>query len=97
MQSEQFGQLTFGEAFQLWLRSRTRLSPASVHEYDKNFKRLSPFFGVLRLNEIHIGHIREYVDARRPIAGASRINHEISTVQQMLKRAGPLGADRVVV
>jgi integrase len=88
MQSEHFGQLVFSKAFPLWISSRTRIAPATRHDYEKNYKRLLPFFGELKLAEVHIGHIREYVDARKLTTGASRINHEISTLQQMLKRAG---------
>jgi integrase len=92
MQSVEFPQQTFNEAFPLWIASRTRIAPATKHDYEKNFKRLTGFFGAMPLAKIHIGHIREYVESRKPTTGPSRINHEISTLQQMLKRAGLWGA-----
>jgi integrase len=53
------------------------------------------FFGRLKLTDIHIGNIKEYQDARRENrdgawkrkANGSIINHEISAVQCVLKRA----------
>lgn len=83
-----FADLPFSQAFPIWLSTRTRLSEASRADYKKNFKRLEPFFGALKLCEIHIGHILEYREGRTRVAGAGRINKEINTVQQILARAG---------
>lgn len=80
--------LTFAEAAPLWLQTRTRISKGTRLDYEKNFKRLMPFFGTKALAQIHIGHILAYRETRQIVAGASRINHEISTVQQILKLAG---------
>lgn len=73
--------LPFKEAAQLWLDSRSidpSLQPLphkrarfikdnSKKAYAENVKNLSLFFGELRLDEIHIGHLRQYQEAR--IAG----------------------------
>jgi hypothetical protein len=86
MQSEQFGQLTFNEAFPSGSlphppRARHR------HDYEKNFKRLTPSSAAAAGEDPHRPHPRVR-RRRKPTTGPSRINHEISTVQQMLKRAG---------
>src|SRR5579884_3493322 len=93
MQIEDFAELHFRAAFPIWLETRTRLKDATRIDYEKNFKRLVEFFGELKLSEIHIGHLTEYRRQRQAgkigrTAGASRINHEINTVQQILARAG---------
>jgi len=98
MAEEDFAQLVFSIAAGLWLRSRSRIAERTRNDYEEHFKRLFPFFGALPLREIRIGHVQEYrALRRRHIAGrskknpenpgASRINHEISTLQQILKRA----------
>ncbi|HXE90732.1 MAG TPA: tyrosine-type recombinase/integrase [Terriglobales bacterium] len=99
METSEFRMLTFATAFPIWLASRTHLSDGSRQDYLRHFKRLFPFFGELRLDEIRIDHIQEYRQRRlaeitkrkghhpeRP--GASRINHELNTVQQVLALAG---------
>ena len=88
MNPEGFSALTLSEAFPLWLESRTKLTPRTRQDYESYFKALAPFFARLPLNEIHIGHIAEYRKMRLKTAGASRINHEINTLQQILNRAG---------
>lgn len=93
-----FAQLPFAAAAPLWLDSRSRIAERTRSDYQEHFRRLLPFFGALLLHEVRIGHVNEYrAQRRRQIAarskrnpdnpGASRINHEISTLQQILKRA----------
>ncbi len=93
MQHADFAHLPFREAFPLWLESRSRIKPSTRSDYEKNFQRLVEFFGEVPLVEIHVGHLSEY--RRQRLAGeigrgakASRINHEINMLQQMLQRAG---------
>jgi integrase len=87
--------LTFIEAGSLWLESRKRISDRTRHDYQQYIHALSFFFGKLTLSQIHIGHINEYQRAR--VAGeipglkraaATRTNHELGVMEQILKRAG---------
>lgn len=90
-----FADLVFPQAAQLWIDSRERegLSPGSLRDYRDCIRRLTQFFSELRLREIHIGHFEHYQNARQEgiegfnKAGASRINHELNTLSQMLQRA----------
>ena len=104
---EEFAEQTFTEAAASWLTMRrNKLAPATVKHYEDCITGLKPFFGAMRLRDIHIGHINEYqlcrqaairgtkqhIHAKRGLApcntdGASRINHEISTLAQLLDRA----------
>src|SRR5579884_4184513 len=52
-----FVELSFAQAFPLWLDSRMRLAPRTRADYESYFKVLEPFFGGLPLKGIHIGHI----------------------------------------
>lgn len=101
------GELSFPSAATQWLRTRRSISDNTRKGYEEHIGLLSTFFGKMRLNEIHIGHLRSYQQMRqdnirvsrrhqagkRQVAalesdGASRINHEISCLGQVLKIAG---------
>jgi integrase len=79
----------FCEAARQWKESRQdQLSEGSLRNYGDYLKALNSFFGEMTLEQIHIGHVEEYQDLRKATCGPSRLNHEISTLQQILKRAG---------
>jgi integrase len=79
----------FQEAAQQWKESRReQLSEGSIRNYEQYIKALNSFFGEMTLDQIHIGHVEEYQELRKQTCGPSRMNHEISTLQQILKRAG---------
>jgi integrase len=79
----------FSEAARQWKESRQdQLSEGSLRNYGDYLKALNSFFGEMTLDQIHIGHVEEYQDIRKATCGPSRLNHEISTLQQILKRAG---------
>ncbi len=84
----QFSQRAFKEAAPLWLASRVKIKPRTRKDYDQYIRALNPFFGDLRLREIHLGHIREFQVERSRSAGPARVNHELSVLAQILKRAG---------
>src|ERR1700733_1106909 len=81
-----------------YLRDRT------FYMYGHHIETLEKFFGELLVGKIHLGLLREYQKARInnaiPLpdgefkkawhrkAGASVINHELSIMQQILKRSG---------
>ena len=88
--------LNFSAASDLWLESRKPyLRPRTFYLYGQHVKHLQAFFGKQVLYKIHIGHIREFQKARLvnadgqwpKKAGPSLINHELSALQQILKRA----------
>lgn len=75
------------EAGKQWLKEHSRyIKPRTILDYQQYIKTLETFF-LEPLNTIHIGTIRLYQDFRLTSAGASRINMELSTLQQILKEA----------
>jgi integrase len=99
IQPAAFGVLRFREAGPYWLNEhRVEISDKSIFDYEYYLRSLTRFFGELPLNEIHIGHVRQYqewrqqpyedVNGRMRSAGPSAINHEVNTLAQILRRAG---------
>lgn len=107
--------LLFPEAFDCWLSHRTLDAPDTLtdasyvsHHTMKDYKAcaraLSRFFGQLRLDQIHAGHLREYQRARAVCdqgvakwerrAGANRIRKEIGLLLQILRAARLWGEDQ---
>lgn len=86
----------FPEAAGKYLSARQMyLKPRTFYGYEQHVKHLSVFFGSMRIADIHVGHLQEYQRQRAhnenkqwpKKAHASIINHELSTLQQILKRA----------
>lgn len=88
---------------------RPYLRPRALYQMEYGLKQLCVMLGNLRVEEISIGHLRAYQEARQTNEGgewfkasqvngrkspwvrranASAINHEISHLQQIMKRAG---------
>lgn len=89
MRAAAFGSLQFAEACQYWLNGRRSISPGTRLDYENCIKPLNKFFGQLRLDEIHIGHIQSYQDERNKTVGPVRINRELGVVLAgVLDRAG---------
>lgn len=87
----------FPAAGQHWLETRRPYLKVRTFEmYQHHLKTLSRFFGDITVEKIHLGHLRQYQLGRMTNmgntwhrkAGPSLINHELSVVQQVLKRAG---------
>jgi integrase len=79
-----------------WLKAHARerdLKPRSVQTYEEYIEALEPFFGSLKLQDIHIGHIREYQEWRSEKAGNRRINAELSCLHQILREARLWGTE----
>ena len=100
---ESLAQLRFRDAWRLWLEERKNLSEGSRDSYRQYFQALGRFFGGFRLEEIRMAHLIRYQEIRRAAIqavrqergwpseatpGASRINHELSALGQVLRRAG---------
>jgi integrase len=80
------------------------LKERTFYMYGHHIETLEKFFGELVVGKIHLGHLRQYQSARvanaipmlngevrkawQRKAGASIINHEMSIMQQILKRSG---------
>jgi len=89
--------LKFPTAAVIWLETcQPYMKERSFYMKAHHVKQLGRFFSELIPAEIHIGHLRQYQRARatnenrmwkRP-AQASLINHELSVMQQLLKRCG---------
>lgn len=103
LEGQKLSELLFPEAARLWLDGRRKLSEGSREVNRQYIKALTRFFGELRLAQIDIGHVAMYQKTRqeeirehnkvqpeqyRDTDGASRINHELSTLGQIMARAG---------
>lgn len=87
MHTTPLAELPLSEAGPLWLKEHSRyIKLRTQYDYGQYLKTLCGFF-TMPLKEIHIGTIRLYQDERGASAGASRINMELSTLQQVLKEA----------
>ena len=91
----ELARLSFPDAAHVWLSSHKRqISERTAKDYRDWTKMLTKFFGSLRLDQIHIGHIEQYQAHRLAgtegldQAGPVCINHELGVLCQILKRAG---------
>lgn len=85
----ELGKLQFRVAAPIWLTSRQQqVGPRTLLDYRNWIRILERFFGDLTLDQIHPGHIERYQQERSEAAGPICINHELSVLCQMLKRAG---------
>lgn len=66
MYSSRFGERLFPEAAQLWLDARRgKIAPRTFTDYQEDIRTLSRFFGLMRLRDIHIGHLHVYQRSRQ--------------------------------
>lgn len=66
MYSSTFGERLFPEAARQWLESRkSKLSPRTYQDYLEDIRTLARFFGLMRLRDIHIGHVHIYQRSRQ--------------------------------
>jgi len=89
--------MKFSAAAALWLSTRRlHLKERSFYMAGHHIEQINRFMADIPIGKLHIGHLRQYQLARmnntghmwkRP-AGSSLINHEMSVVQMILKRAG---------
>lgn len=83
------GALTLKVAAPIWLADhRAGIADKTYRDYVGFIKVLEGFFGEHRLSSIHIGHIDTYIDKRKQTVTNSTIRHELTTLQQILNRAG---------
>lgn len=98
MQENDLASLVFPDAARIWLeRHSLYIKQRTIADYKQYIAALTPFFCELPLNEIHIGHVREFHKGRLlPLgmkreegrAGASRVRMESSTLRQIMTEAG---------
>ena len=112
--------LSFAEAFRLWMDRRIfksdgfksdvrYLSPKTLRDYETCGRALIRFFGRLKLQDIHLGHLQEYQRARAACdttvcvagsgawekqCGANRIRKEIDMLVRILTAAKLWGDDQ---
>lgn len=60
MYSEKFGTYLFPAAAALWLASRIRIGPRMRKDYECYIATLSEWFGAMKLEDVHIGHVAAY-------------------------------------
>lgn len=84
--------VVYAEAADLWLESRRPyLSDAAYGRYKFYLRPLKIFFSALHLQDITADDVRRYQKERQIEVSAGVINHEVSCLQQMLKRVGRWG------
>lgn len=89
MRTQVLAQSGFIDAATAWLESRKPyISARTAKDYLQYIGTLSKFFGELKLTEVYGDHLRAYQKMRMVRACPSRINQELSVMQQMLKRIG---------
>lgn len=89
MRTGEMGDLPFSVASDLWLELKQQsVNERTAWDYKHYLRALHRFFAEIKLADIHIGHIVEYRRQRSISAGPDRINHEVNTLQQILKMAG---------
>ena len=96
MQESIHAELTFAEAADLWLNSRTMspgsraryISPRTLSDLQQYIRALNRKFGAVPLNKIDIGLLRAYQRERAETCGANKINQELGTLVRIMKRAG---------
>ena len=93
--STSLSDMLFPNAADSWLRSLVSISKSTRYSHSCNIKFLSKCFAQMKLAEIQLRHIRDYQAKRAAgkipglrAAGASAINHELSTLKQILDHAG---------
>lgn len=91
------GSMLVPAAASRWIEwKRPYVAGRTIEAYETYFEALYRFFGLLSLEKITAGHLREYQRMRaanadrlwRRRAGASAINHELNTLAQLLEYAG---------
>jgi integrase len=88
VQEQKISHFPFREASAIWLEQhRIYISHRTYTDYLEHLRRLNEFFANLPLDQIHIGHVREYQKLRLQSVGNEKINKEISALQQILKEA----------
>lgn len=88
VQEAHISHFPFVRAAEIWLEQhRLYISQRTYSDYQEHLRRLDSFFGDILLDQIHIGHLREYQKLRMQSVGNEKINKELSTLQQVLKEA----------
>lgn len=91
-------EMLFPEAAAVWIESRKfnsqnpakraqYVSARTIKDLEQYVRALKGFFQHLTLEQIHVGHLREYQSWRSAKAGANKINQEVGTLIRMLRRA----------
>lgn len=95
IEPSEIASLLFPAAANVWILSHQRhIGQGTLRDYHNCIRALQKFFGELRLLDIHIGHFEQYQQMRTEgsdgltRAGASRVNHDLNTLSQILARAG---------
>lgn len=80
--------LPFPRAAELWLAQHKRyIKPNTYKNYQASVRLLCHWIGDVKVEEIHIGHVRGYQAERSKKAGPYLVNGELSVLQMILKEA----------
>lgn len=86
------GKLTFSEVWPIWWEVKEQeIGKKTKQCYHEYFRHLSLFFGLIVLEDVHIGHVVAYRKERMVTAGPNLINHEMNALRQLLDYCGLWG------
>lgn len=89
MEETVLAEICLERAFDFWLTEHKRyIKPNTLRSYLCCRKPLLAFFGEMTTGKIHVGNIRKYQDERKLTACNTKVNFELSALQQVLKEAG---------
>jgi integrase len=81
--------LTFSGAFDAWLEQHKRyIKPNTLRSYLCARKPLVEFLGDVLVRDVRLDHLRQYQDKRSERACNTKVNYELSALQQVMKEAG---------
>lgn len=85
---EQYRKLPLREASSIWLEDkRLYIRESSLNCYKDYLARLNKVLGSIPLEEIHIGHVREYQKTLKGAYHAASVNHDINVLSQIMRKA----------
>lgn len=96
MYSGNFGDKLFPDAAKEWLKSRLRLSTRSRNGYHDHIKHLTGFFGLMRLREIHLGHVVTYQRSRQEQIRSSKQHRAATRTVERRESDGASGINHEV-
>lgn len=90
IEGESFAALSVTQAALRWIEHKQlSIQVRTLRDYKQHIKSLGAFFDPMPLSDFHIGNVRSYQKHRMASGvGGIRINHEVSTLGQLLKEAG---------
>jgi integrase len=86
--AESFARMSFDKAALVWHTEQLPFwKGKTAKSYLDYIGRLNKFFSAITLEQVHIGHFKEYQRLMAKHYGATSVNHDLNTLSQILKKA----------